>query len=429
MPAGGVTYGRKGGGMSDTSKQTEIEATLGLGAGRRRGRAGRWLWLLVVAVLAAGGWWWWQGAQGGSDGPVYRTTAVTRGDITITVTATGTVEPTNVVDISSELSGTLAEVMVDFNDTVTKGQALARLDTAKLEAQVRVQEANVKAAEAQVQSATATLGEATSAYQRAKALDERGVAAHQDLTEAKATLDRALAQVQVANADRALAAANLELSRTELEKACICSPINGVVLDRQADTGQIVAASLSAPTLFTVAEDLTQMEVQVAVDEADIGHLAPGNEAKFTVEAYDERVFEAKIIRILYAPETVDGVVTYSATLSLANPDLALRPGMTATAEITVAEEKDRMLVPNAALRFAPAVEEESSGGSGLLGMIMPRPPSDGNGTVSPRTVWVLRDGAAVELPVETGASNGKQTIVTGEGLAVGDLVITGQER
>ena len=347
--------------MSDTSKQTEIEATLGLGAGRRRGRAGRWLWLLVVAVLAAGGWWWWQGAQGGSDGPVYRTTAVTRGDITITVTATGTVEPTNVVDISSELSGTLAEVMVDFNDTVTKGQALA--------------------------------------------------------------------QVQVANADRALAAANLELSRTELEKACICSPINGVVLDRQADTGQIVAASLSAPTLFTVAEDLTQMEVQVAVDEADIGHLAPGNEAKFTVEAYDERVFEAKIIRILYAPETVDGVVTYSATLSLANPDLALRPGMTATAEITVAEEKDRMLVPNAALRFAPAVEEESSGGSGLLGMIMPRPPSDGNGTVSPRTVWVLRDGAAVELPVETGASNGKETIVTGEGLAVGDLVITGQER
>ena len=237
--------------------------------------------------------------------------------------------------------------------------------------------------------------------------------------------------MQVANADRQVAEANLALSQTELDKACICSPIDGVVLDREVDEGQIVAASLSAPVLFTVAEDLTKMEVQVAVDEADIGQLTAGNIARFTVEAYDERSFEAQIVRIRYAPETVDGVVTYSATLSLDNPDLALRPGMTATAEIVVAEEKDRLLVPNAALRFAPRVEtdDSSSRSGGLLSMVMPSPPGATQTAVaSGKSVWVLRDGTAQEVAVDTGASDGQRTIVTSDELHEGDRVITGQE-
>ena len=413
--------------MAETSKRNEIEATLGLGRARRR-RFGPWLTALVVLGLGVGVFAWWQG-QGSGDGPVYRTEAARRGDITVTVTATGTVEPTNVVDISSELSGRLKAVNVDYNDRVTRGQVLAELDTEKLEAQVRVQEAGLQAADARVQSATATLGEAMDGYQTARTLDARGVGSHQALTTAKAALDRALAQLQVANADRALADASLALSRAELEKACICSPIDGVVLDRQADAGQIVAASLSAPVLFTVAEDLTKMEVQVAVDEADIGRLAPGNAARFTVEAYDERVFEARIVRIRYAPETVEGVVTYSATLALENADLALRPGMTATAEIIVAEEPDRLLVPSAALRFAPVTETDGGGGSGLLGMIMPRPRSGQAERTADRSVWVLRGGVAEEVAVETGATNGRQTVILGGALVEGERVITGQER
>lgn len=418
--------------MSETVKQKEIEAALGLGAGRRAGRrAGRWAAiLLLLAVLGGGIWWWMQARQGSAEGPAYRTEAAVTGDITVTVTATGTVEPTNVVDISSELSGTLAEVLADFNDTVARGDVLARLDTQKLEASVRLNEANLEAAEARVLSASATLSEAMEAYQTAKQLDARGVTSHTALIAAKAALDRALAQVQVSNADRSVAEANLALAQTELEKATITSPINGVVLDREADEGQIVAASLSAPVLFTVAEDLTKMEVQVAVDEADIGQLSPGNPARFTVEAYDDRTFEAEITRILFASETVDGVVTYSATLALENPDLALRPGMTATAEIVVAEEKGRLLVPNAALRFAPPVqaEEEISSGGGLLGMMMPSRPDERASVGSGRSVWVLRGEALEEVAVETGASDGRKTIVTGGDLREGDLVITGRE-
>lgn len=412
------------------SKQKEIETAIGIGAGQGAGRMRRWGLIAGLVVLLGGGFYWWlQTREEAGTAPAYRTEAAMRGDVTVTITATGTVEPTNVVDISSELSGTIAEVLVDFNDPVTDGQVLARLDTEKLEAQVRLREASLQASEAQVLSATATLSEAMESYQTARQLDERGVTSHQALTEAKAALDRALAQVQVANADRSVAEANLALSRTELDKACICSPINGVVLDRQADAGQIVAASLSAPVLFTVAEDLTKMEVQVAVDEADIGQLSPGNIARFTVEAYDERLFEAEIVRIRYAPETVDGVVTYSATLALENPDMALRPGMTATAEIVVAEETDKLLVPNAALRFAPPVaSDDSSGrGGGLLGMIMPSPPGGQSGVASPRTIWVLRDGSASEIAVETGASDGRHTIVTGGDLHPGDMVIVGQ--
>ncbi|MEZ5713958.1 MAG: efflux RND transporter periplasmic adaptor subunit [Paracoccaceae bacterium] len=420
--------------MSETSKQKDIEGALGLGKGARARRGvGRWVGILsILAALAGGGWWAMQAREAGSSGPSYRSEAATLGDITVTVTATGTVEPTNVVDISSELSGTLAEVLVDFNDSVAKGQVLARLDAQKLDAQVRLSEASVEASEAQVLSASATLSEATESYQTAKKLDARGVTSHQSLIEAKAVLDRALAQVQVANADRSVAEANLALARTERAKASIVSPIDGVVLDREADAGQIVAASLSAPVLFTVAEDLTEMEVQVAVDEADIGQLSQGNLAKFTVEAYDERVFEARITRLRFASETVDGVVTYSATLAVENPDLALRPGMTATAEIIVAEEKGRLLVPNAALRFAPAVEVEDSGSGsgGLLGMVMPSPPGNEQRAVaSGRSVWVLKAGEAVEVAVQTGASDGSRTIVSGGDLKPGDLVITGQER
>lgn len=415
--------------MSD--KQREVEQKLGLGRTRR---SLWWLWLGLAAIAAAVAVFFYFESEAEKSTPQFTVHKVERGDITVKVTATGTVEPTNLVSISSELSGTVEEVLVDYNDEVEAGQELARLDTVKLRAQVSVQEANLRAAEARVVSAEATLAEALETYQNTRRLDERGVVTHTNLTSAKAVFDRARANLQVANADRALAEATLELTRADLEKACICSPIRGVVLDRQVDAGQIVASSLSAPTLFTVAEDLKKMELQVNVDEADIGRLAQGNKATFTVDAYDDRVFPAEIARIRYASETVDGVVTYLATLSLDNADLALRPGMTATAEIIVAEVKDALLVPNVALRFAPSqalrqaqeAEAEDDNRSGLLGIIMPRRPQD-----TPRrslnTLWVLRDGTAEEIEVETGDSDGVFTVIAGGALEAGDLVITDQ--
>lgn len=420
---------RDSAGAGPAGKAAEIEARLGLG-GRRGGWRRGGLWVLAALAVAAGGLALWLGLGGGGAETAYRTEPVSRADLTVTVTATGTVEPTNQVDISSELSGTLRSVNVDYNDMVTAGQELAALDTTKLEAELAVAEANVTSAEAQLARARTTLEEARENYDRTLALDERGVASHQTLLADRAEYDRAAADVTVAEANLDLARAQLGLVQADLDKACICSPINGVVLDRAADKGQIVASSLSAPVLFTIAEDLTQMEVQVAVDEADIGAISEGDAVLFTVDAYDERSFPATIRTIRYAPETVEGVVSYTAVLSVENEDLSLRPGMTATADIIVSELKDVLAVPNGALRYAPAVEpeEEENSGGGLLGMIMPHRPGDGTATASGKSVWVLRDGEPVEVPVVPGESDGSLTQIVEGDLSVGDRVILGEE-
>lgn len=405
----------------------EVARTLGLGE-RRRGRV--WIGGAVALVLAGAGIWAWTAVNGTQQAVSYTTAEVARGDLTVTVTATGTVEPTNLVEISSELSGTLESVRVDFNDPVEVGTVLAQLDTEKLEAQVAVSKASLDAAIARVAMARATLEDTREQYNSARELGERGFTARQSLVTQEAAFNRAQAELQAAQADQALAEANLDLHQTELEKACICSPIEGVVLDRAVDPGQIVAATLSAPVLFTVAEDLTQMELQVDIDEADIGRVRVGNTAEFTVDAYDERRFPAEITEVRFAPETVEGVVTYKAILSIDNADMLLRPGMTATADIVVAEVDDALVVPNAALRYAPprnpdpAAEEERSG---LLGMLIPADPED-RATGDDRSLWVLREGVAEEVPVRTGDSDGRVTEILEGPLAVGDQVITDRD-
>ncbi|MFC2968592.1 efflux RND transporter periplasmic adaptor subunit [Acidimangrovimonas pyrenivorans] len=410
------------------ARPEEITKTLqGGGHGRRVLHWG--LWLVVVALLLAGGGYWW--AQRSASAEVsYVTEPATRGPLTVTVTATGTVQPTNQVTISSELSGTLAEVDVDFNDQVTKGQVLARLDTTKLQAIVASSEASVASATAAVAQAEASLTEAKENYDTALELDRRGVTTHTNLITVTAAYDRAKASVAIARANLQLASAALAQQKADLQKAVIRSPINGIVLDRQADAGQIVASSLSAPTLFTIAEDLRHMELQVDVDEADIGQVAVGQEASFTVDAYPGRRFAARITQVRYAPETTDGVVTYKAVLSVDNADLLLRPGMTATATIVVKKLDDALTVPNAALRYAPpqVVEDEGGNGSGLLGLLMPH--RRGGETVAGtagRAVYVLRDGAPVEVPVTSGDSDGKRTAVTSDALKAGDKVIVDQ--
>lgn len=408
-----------------TNRQSEIEARLGMGGHRRHW--GRWLVGLLIAALASGGGWWWYSGQSGG-GVSYRTQPVIRGALTVTVTATGTIEPLNVVEVSSELSGTLTAVHVDFNDRIEAGEVLAELDTTKLAAQLEVQRAAQAAASAQLASAKATLGEARDSFATTESLFQRGVATQSALDAAKAALERAEAAQAVATANLNLAQANFQAQQAELEKACICSPIDGVVLDVSAETGQIVAASLSAPVLFTIAEDLSKMELQVDVAEADIGLIAEGNPASFAVEAYDDLTFPAEITQVRYASQTIEGLVTYKAILAVENPELLLRPGMTAVAEIEVAHVEDALLVPNTALRYvqaSPAAASDEDGGGGLFGILMPRGSGGGPaGSASGKSLWVLRDGAPAEVAVEPGESDGSNTVILGGDLAEGDQVI-----
>lgn len=383
--------------------------------------------LLTAAMLA-----WWALPSGGSPAVAYETQPAAIGTLTVTVTATGTVEPTNLVEISSELSGTIRSVEADFNTQVAKGQVLARLDTQKLEAAVEHSRAMLSAKTALLGQAQTNFDEARRNFDRIATLSRQGVASEQDYLTATSAFARASAALKVAQADIRVATADLEVNETTLAKACICSPIDGVVLKRSVDVGQTVAASLQAPILFTIAEDLKVMELRIDIDEADIGKVDIGAPAQFSVEAYQDRTFPATIADVRFAPETVDGVVTYKAILAVDNSDLLLRPGMTATATITVRRLADVLTVANAALRYSPKQEAAGSSGGGLLGLVF-RPPSAPKKQVTSdpdptlRTVWRLVAGKAEAVRVKVGETDGNSTQVVSGDVDPGDLLIIGE--
>ncbi|MGQ0609911.1 MAG: efflux RND transporter periplasmic adaptor subunit [Paracoccaceae bacterium] len=399
-------------------------------AGGAAPRRRRFRWAVGLGlVLVAGGWFLWPAGQVEPADVVYTTESVGRGDLTVTVTATGTVQPTIEVDVSSELSGILAQVEVDFNDTVAAGQVLARLDTAKLADQMAISNAQLAAARARLLQASTTAREAEADLARAQALSDRGVTSRSDAAGFIAAYERANASVAIAEADVILAEANLSLVQTDLEKGVIRAPIDGIVLDRTAEVGQIVTSSQSGSALFRLAGDLRQMDLLVNVDEADIGRVQPGQGAVFTVDAYETQSFPARITQVRFAPETVNDVVSYKAVLAVENPGGQLRPGMTATATITVAEVTDALIVPNAALRYAPPRAGTSGGGAGLLGLILPMPGGRATaGTASGRSIWVLRGGVPTEIAVTPGQSDGASTALSSDDLAEGDLVIIDQK-
>lgn len=413
-----------------TGSDADVRATLGVGErspGRLTTPRNIVLAALAVAALVAGYFLLTQGRTGGEQRFV--TGAVTRGDLTVSVTATGKVEPTNQVEVSSELSGIIRTVLVDFNSAVKVGQPLAELDTDKLKAQVEHSRKTLLAARAKVEEAKATLAEQENVYERKKSLAAKDFASKQDLDAARAGRDRAVAVLASAGAQVGVAEADLKVNETNLAKSCICSPINGVVLKRSVEPGQTVATSFQAPVLFTIAEDLKQMELQVDVDEADVGKVREGQKASFSVDAYPDRRFPAVIQQVRFAPETVEGVVTYKAVLSVDNSDLSLRPGMTATAEITVQEVEDALLVPNVALRFSPPEAASAQESRGFLRRLLPgrppfRPASKPEGPDRKRKVWVLRDGVASEIPVVIGATDGNRTEIREGELSAGQAVI-----
>ena len=354
-----------------------------------------------------------------------------RVDLTVIVTATGSVQPTNQIDVSSELSGTIRSVFVDFNSPVKVGQVLAELDTDKLKATLNSSRAKLASAKAKVLDAEATLVEKKVVYERKKTLATSRVSSQQDIDTAKAAYDRAIAAVESAKADVGVAEADVELNETNLVKSRIVSPINGVVLKRNVDPGQTVASSLQAPVLFTIAEDLTQMEVQVDVDEADVGKVKEGQQAAFSVDAFPDRKFQARIRELRYGSEVVQGVVTYKAVLSTDNSELLLRPGMTATAEIIVQQASKALTVPNAALRYSPPATQTSEQNTSLLrrlGILRGRPPfrpaSQREQGGPNRRVWILKNGAPASVSVVVGVSDGQRTEIVKGDLKEGQGVI-----
>lgn len=385
-------------------------------------------------------------ARSGAQGPHYATGEVTRGDMTVFINATGNLAPTNEVSVGSELSGLTLRVYVDVNDRVVKGQPLAQIDPAKFNDQVRRSQAALDQARAGVLQGEASvrLSQVLLARQEeVLRLSGGKVPSKADLDTARAQYQRDVASLASVRASVASAVAQLATDQTNLARATIRSPVNGVILSRQIEPGQTVAASFNAPTLFLLAEDLTQMKLEVKVDEADVGQVKEGQPATFEVDAYPGKTFAARIVRVNVGSNSSSSstsstattgsssVVSYGAVLAVANPELALRPGMTATAKILASRQANVLTVPNSALRYAP----RKAGAAAQGGFSMfPTGPGGGGaqevviGRGSVQTVHVLgADGKPKAVRVKIGDTNGTQTIVSGGGLQAGMKVVTGE--
>jgi HlyD family secretion protein len=394
---------------------------------------------VALAVLA--GLVFWQGQRAAQAAPTYVTEKLVRAPLVVTVSADGTLQPTRSVNIGSELSGTVARVWVDVNDRVKKGQVLVELDTAKLRDQITRSRAAQSAAQAAVAQAGATLKEAQGNLARLEEvfkLSGGKVPAQSELDTARATVERAQAEQASARANVASAQAQLSTDETNLSKASIRSPIDGVVLTRAVDPGNAVAASLQAVTLFTIAEDLRNLQLEVNVDETDVGLVANGQQATFTVGAYLNRRYPATVTRVAFGSTKTDNVVTYTTRLDVNNQDLSLRPGMTATATIRTSDRAPALLVPNTALRFTPSGAGNpaaTAASPSIVSRLMPRPPgavarrsaTPSNAAGGSRQLWVLREGQPIAVRVTAGASDGRRTEVSSPDLAEGDAVITDQ--
>mgnify|MGYP001029979882 CR=1 FL=1 len=385
----------------------------------------------------------------------YATTKAERGRLVTSVSATGKLAPTNQVTVGSQLSGLVVKVLVDVNDRVTAGQVLAEIDPEQIEDQIRQGQAQLNANRAQVDQARATVAESQAQLARLEEVSRLSggkVPSRTELQAGRADVQRAVAALKTAQANVVAAEASLAQNQTQRARARIISPVSGVVLARQVDPGQTVASSFNTPTLFVIAEDLSQMKLEVAIDEADVGTVKEGQSANFTVDAFPGQTFPAKITRVeiasnltassagsssssTSATSTSGQVVSYAADLSVANADFKLRPGMTATADIVTSDKRNVLLIPNAALSYTPQVTGKAKKGGGVTGAISfrprrgQRPPKSATlDRGSRQTIHVLTtEGQPQAIEIVTGSTNGQQTEVLSGGLKPGMQVITGE--
>lgn len=414
----------------DTS---DVAATLG--AGKKNSKFRKYIIIsaviaLILLLIIV------RGAGGKKQAPHFTTEDVVKGSIVVQVSATGTLAPINEVEVGSELSGTIKTVYADYNSRVKKGQLLARIDTEKMESEVQQYKAALEAAKANVLQSQAAENDAKlklAQYKKLWELTDKKSPSQQDMDTAEATYQKAVAATASSRASVTQAQANLNAMLTDISKADIRSPVNGVVLSRAIEAGQTVAASYSTPTLFTIAEDLKKMEVDADVDEADIGEVKEGQEATFTVAAYPDKVFKGVITQARYGSTTTDNVVTYKCVIQVDNSDLMLRPGMTATADIVVKRADNVIKIPSVALRYAPTVNDDDK--RSFLSKLMPRPPRMGkkqqaatSSDPSLLTVWKKNpQGFPEPVQIKVGDSDGTYKVLLKGDLKPGDKLITSE--
>lgn len=408
--------------------QRGIQDTLGVGKKRRSPWRRRLLWGSIVLVVLLGLAWMFTGS---GDTAGFKTEAVKRGPLSVRVTATGTLQPIDQVEVGAEVSGRVVDVKVDFNDPVKIGDVLVQIDTTQLDAERIQAEAQLAAARAGVREAEAGMADAKRRLDRLLGLSKGRTVSQQDLDTAQANYDRAVATLEVSKAQVALQEAALKVAVTNIGKAVIRSPIDGIVLYRSIEPGQTVAASFQTPVLFTLASDIKKLELLADIDEADVGQVVNGQKATFTVDAFPNRTFDAQITSLRNAPKKADassgtataqGVVVYQAEMSVNNEAGLLKPGMTATAEVTVKTVDTALLVPNTALRFVPpdiAMAESMAAEKQSGATPSNRDPAAG------RVFIEGADGKPVEHKLKLGVTDGQFTEILGGELSEGDEVLT----
>ena len=397
-----------------------IDTTLGLNAPKKSSLKKYLIIAAVLILITAGGAWAWLNHKENT-AIRYQTIAAKIKTLTSTVSATGNLEPTNSVDVGIEVSGTIIDLPVDYNDYVRAGQVMARLDTTKLLSNVTSAKASLARYQASILETEATLKNATNEWNRVQkmfAATGGNYPSKQELDDTQTAVEKAKAGLASAKAQRDQAYAELSVAQDNLRKAVVVSPMDGIVLQRKVEKGQTVIASMTTPVLFVMAQDLTKMKAVVSIDEADIAEVHEGQKTDFSVDAYPDRTFSGTLTQLRLNSETTNGVVTYDAIIEIANPKLLLRPGMTVSAHIVTEILENVLTVPNAALRFTPPKDGK------------PDDDKEKNSSAkeSSKSVWVLRDNTATKIPVIVGKSDGTDTQISSNQLKSNDLVIIGTE-
>ena len=400
----------------------EINKTLGSGENQKNFFLRYWWFLLILLIIGVGIYFYIQKNKNTQENN-YKTTTLLTKNLIVTVSATGNLEPTNTVDIGIEVSGTIKEVLVDYSDTVTKGQVLAKLDTTKLASKVSSTKASLNVAKANLQESQVSLKDAKRELDRLQKLYKSTNGNYptvMEIDKAKTTYNKAQANVQAMRAMVSQAEASLKSDEDDLKKTVVVSTMDGIVLDKNVEVGQSVVSVMQVPVLFTLAEDLTKMQVVVSVDEADVGQVKANQLVNFSVDAYPQKTFKGDIKQVRMNSQIVDGVVTYEALVEVNNSDLLLRPGMTVSADIITNMIKNATLVPNAALRFILPKEDENSS------LFTKNVKKTDSSTSKVSTLWILQNNKPVQVSVNIGENDGVNTVILDGDIDANSQIIIG---